>query len=297
MTNDECAHELLNFKNRMIAERRSPYTIKQYSFFAKMFTDFISKPAKNCDARDIESFKLFLATKKHYSKNSQYLAIKAVKHMFVELGYEVPKNLEAPRRSKKVPVYLNKNEVELLLKFAINDISCYAIVNTFLYSGMRVSELCSLRTDDMDLESGTVRITGGKGDKERIVLIPKEVSDILSEYIFWKAEHGRISEYFFVSAKGGKYHPSTVEKMVREAAAKSGISRHVTPHTLRHTFATTILKNGGDIRFIQRMLGHSSIGTTEIYTHIDDETMRDMYSRFRPRFETSKKAVENSTFS
>ena len=249
-----------------------------------MFLEVTSKVPGECTPKDVESFKLFLATQKHYSKNSQYLAIKAVKHMYIELGLDVPKNLEAPRRSKKVPVYLSRGEVESLLKWCESDTVAYTVINTFLYSGMRVSELCSLKSEDIDFESGSIRITSGKGDKERIVLVPEEVVSILRNYAGWKISQNRISEYFFVSAKMGKYHPSTVEKMVRETARGSGIRRRVTPHTLRHTFATSILKNGGDIRFIQRMLGHSSIGTTEIYTHIDDETMREMYSRYRPRY-------------
>ncbi|MGP6206898.1 site-specific tyrosine recombinase/integron integrase [Cuniculiplasma sp. SKW3] len=293
MENDDIESDLTLFRNRMIAERRSPYTVKQYSFFAKMFLDFSSKRLRECTQKDIESFKLFLATQKRYSKNSQYLAIKAIKHMYIEMGLNVPKNLEAPKRSKKVPVYLSKGEVESILRMSRNDIIIYTIINTFLYSGMRVSELCSLRNEDIDFESGSIRITSGKGDKERIVLVPEEVLTILKEYAKWKISENRISEYFFVSGKMGKYHPSTVEKMIREIAKSSGIGKRVTPHTLRHTFATSILKNGGDIRFIQRMLGHSSIGTTEIYTHIDDETMREMYSRYRPRYgeEEERKSV------
>ncbi len=293
MENKEIESDLTLFRNRMIAERRSPYTVKQYSFFAKMFLDFASKRLMECTQKDVESFKLFLATQKKYSKNSQYLAIKAIKHMYIEMGLEVPKNLEAPKRSKKVPVYLSRAEVESILKGSRHDIVAYTIINTFLYSGMRVSELCSLKSEDIDFESGSIRITGGKGDKERIVLVPEEVSSILKAYARWKISENRICEYFFVSAKMGKYHTSTVEKMVREIAKASGINRRVTPHTLRHTFATSILKNGGDIRFIQRMLGHSSIGTTEIYTHIDDETMREMYSRYRPRYdeEQNQKSV------
>jgi integrase/recombinase XerD len=144
--------------------------------------------------------------------------------------------------------------------------------------------MCSLRADSVDLSSGSIRIENGKGDKERIVLIPESVSSILKEYMEWRIEKGRIGDFLFLSRKKGKYSTVSVERMIRELSRDAGINRKVTPHTLRHTFATTILKNGGDIRFIQKLLGHSSIGTTEIYTHIDDETMRDMYSRFRPRF-------------
>ena len=128
-----------------------------------------------------------------------------------------------------------------------------------------------------------IRIRSGKGDKDRIVLIPEECSTVLGQYSALKISNNEYSEYFFGTKTGAGIHPTTIERIVRKSAKDAGIERKVTPHTLRHTFATMVLRNGGDIRFIQQMLGHSSIATTQIYTHIDSSTLRDMYGKYRPR--------------
>ncbi|MHB1507573.1 MAG: site-specific tyrosine recombinase/integron integrase [Cuniculiplasma sp.] len=282
----DAKHESLldDMREKLVADRRSPATVREYLFLSRLFLQFTNKHPNECSEKDIEKFKFFLATEKNYSKGSQYLAIKAVRCMYRVLGVDIPKNLVPPRRARKIPVYLNGSEISVLLDASKDDTTLNSMVNLLIYTGMRVSEMCSLRTDSVDLASGSIRIENGKGDKERIVLIPENVSGILKKYMEWRIEKGRVGDFLFLSRKKGKYSTVSVERMIRELSREAGINRKVTPHTLRHTFATTILKNGGDIRFIQKLLGHSSIGTTEIYTHIDDETMRDMYSRFRPRF-------------
>ena len=276
--------DLETMRRKLISERRSQATVKQYLFLSSLFLQFTGKTPSKCTEKDIEKYKFYLATDRKYSKSSQYLAIKAARCMYRTLGLPPPPNLVAPRRTRKIPVYLNNSEIAKLLEASNRDITLHSMVNLLVYTGMRVSEICSLKVDSVDLTTGSIKIENGKGDKERIVLIPESVSGMLTNYIRWRIEQGRSSEFLFVSRKKGKYSTVSVERMIRNLAQEAGIKRKVTPHTLRHTFATTILKNGGDIRFIQKLLGHSSIGTTEIYTHIDDETMRDMYSKYGPRF-------------
>ncbi|EQD80218.1 tyrosine recombinase XerC, partial [mine drainage metagenome] len=150
--------------------------------------------------------------------------------------------------------------MEKLVKVSKDESRGNAIIILLLYTGIRVGELCNLRSEDIDLQECLIRIRSGKGDKDRIVLIPEECSKILSSFYQDKIKSNKYNEFFFGS-KRGKIHPTTVERIVRKVALKSGIERKVTPHTLRHTFATTVLKNGGDIRFIQQILGHASIAT------------------------------------
>ncbi len=280
--NESVEEQIDRFKKNMIGERRSPYTVKEYSFLSGIFLNFIKKDLEQCTLSDIENFKLFLAVEKKYSKSSQYLAIKAVKHLFKSRNIKAPENLIAPRRSTKMPVYLSQSEMERLVNASKADIRHNAIIVLLLYTGMRVGELCGLKTEDIDLPECLIRVRSGKGDKDRIVLMPPECSSVLSQLYESKVKTGNYSEYFF-GTKRGKIHPTTVERIVRKNSLKCGIERKVTPHTLRHTFATTVLKNGGDIRFIQQILGHASIATTQIYTHIDSSTLRDMYAKYRPK--------------
>ena len=271
------------FQSLMINERKSPHTVKEYTFIASMFMRFLSKPPEKASMEDIERFKSYMIKERGYSKASQYLAIKALKHFFRTLSIEPPPNLTAPRRSLKMPNYLSELEARKLIEASSSDSLNWAIVLILAHTGMRVSELCNLKTEDVDLDSHLIRIRGGKGDKDRIVLIPDDVSDLIRSY-FTERLCDRISPYFIRSRRSTRIDSSTVERRIRNLALKAGITRKVTPHVLRHTFATSIMRNGGDIRFIQQLLGHASVATTQIYTHIDDESLRTLYSKYRPRY-------------
>ena len=285
MISDQATQDTVNqIRNIMISERRSPRTVKQYSFLLEVFLEFIRKPLEECDSSDIEKYKFYLATERNYSKNSQYLAVQALKYAMKVKDIKIPKNLTPPKRSRKMPVYLSQSESSRLLKESSKSQRDFTIVNLLLNSGLRVSELCNLKTEDIEFDTGKIIIHGGKGDKERIALVSDKVMDSLKQYFKSRLDRNVDSPYFFTSNKGGMFHTSTIEKIVRNIAREAGINRKVTPHTLRHTFATNILKNGGDIRFIQTLLGHSSISTTEIYTHLDSDTMREMFKKFGPKY-------------
>ncbi len=285
MISEETYNNLVNnFKRTLISERRSPRTVKQYAFLYSKFLKYVNKEPVECTQQDIEKFKFFLATSKAYSKASQYLAIQAVKCAFRTLEVAVPKNLTPPKRSRKMPVFLSPKESAMLIKASGKNLQVRIIISTLLYSGIRVSELCNMKTEDINFDEGSIIIHGGKGDKERVVLVPSEVSELMKNYHMEMIEKEKISEYLLISQKGGKFDTSTIERVVKKVAQEAGIRRRVTPHTLRHTFATNILRNGGDIRFIQTLLGHANIGTTEIYTHIDSEAMREMFRKFGPKY-------------
>ncbi len=284
MTEDQYNGYLENFRHSLISERRSPRTIRQYCFLYGDFLKFIKKAPTQCNKQDVEKFKFYLATEKSYSKASQYLSIQAVKSALKSMELPIPSNLTPPRRSRKVPNFLSAKEAIAIMNATHNNLSLETIVTLLLHTGMRVSELCNMKTEDINFDEGSMVIRGGKGDKERIVLVPEDVITRMKLYHSAMISAGRISEFFFVSRKGGRFDTSSIERMVREVARKAGITRRVTPHTLRHTFATNILRNGGDIRFIQTLLGHSNISTTEIYTHIDNEAMREMFRKHGPKY-------------
>lgn len=272
------------FRQSLISERRSPRTIKEYCFLYGNFLKFIKKAPEECTKKDVEQFKFYLATEKSYSKASQYVSIQAVKAALKSLEIPIPSNLTPPRRSRKVPNFLSAKEAVAIMQSSSDNISSATIISLLLHSGMRVSELCNLKTDDINFDECSMVIRGGKGDKERIVLVPVDVIDRMKLYHNETIAKGCISDFFFVSRKKGRFDTSTIERIVRRSAQKAGIHRKITPHTLRHTFATNILRNGGDIRFIQTLLGHSSISTTEIYTHIDNDALREMFRKHGPKY-------------
>ncbi|MCL4480271.1 MAG: tyrosine-type recombinase/integrase, partial [Candidatus Thermoplasmatota archaeon] len=256
----------------------------EYTFLANVFMNFLRKPLRECTPQDVEDFKTFLASEKKYSKSSQYLAIKAIKHLFRSLEIQVPKNLVPPRRARKMPTYLTEREMADLLDSSKDDMRANLIISLLANTGIRVGELCKIRLTDVDLEERIVHIKSGKGDKDRIVVIPDTTAKALSDYLKQRILIDTDSPYLILSNRKKGYDPSTIERIVKNIAAKSGIQKHVTPHVLRHTFATAVLRNGGDIRFIQQILGHASLNTTEIYTHIDDSALKEMYEKHRPRY-------------
>ncbi|MEM0139242.1 MAG: tyrosine-type recombinase/integrase [Ferroplasma sp.] len=276
-------NEMSSFERFMITERKSFYTIKEYKFIISGFLRFCGKEIKNIGADDIENYKNFIVAEKGYSKASQYLAIKAIKLYFKYKNIESPPNLVAPRRSKKLPVYLNESDASKLLEMS-HTIRNRAIISIFLYTGIRVSELINLKIEDVDFDENIIYVRSGKGDKDRIVVMPDICKIAVMDYLKARIKIKSNNTMLFISNKKTKFHSSSIERTIRSVAQRAGISKIVTPHVLRHTFATSVLRNGGDIRFIQQILGHSSLATTQIYTHIDDNTLKEMYSKHMPKY-------------
>lgn len=284
MPKREPLSDIDRFRRWMTAERKSKYTVKQYSFFVRIFKEVCDKPLEDVNETDIEDFKEYLAITRAYSKSTQYTCVKAVQLFYRSNGLSPPRNLTTPRRGRKVPVYLTEEETHRLLDKASSNNRNDAIIHVLAYTGIRVSELCALNVVDLDFNEGTMFVRSGKGDKDRIVLMSDSCMTSLGTYLENRPDRKSNAGALFISRIGRRIDPSTVQRMVRLVAQEAGIDKHVTPHVLRHTFATTILRNGGDIRFIQKLLGHSSVATTEVYTHIDDGTLKKMYSKFKPSY-------------
>lgn len=280
----ETREEINRFSSYMLGERKSPYTIKEYSFLVSVFLGFTGKTPEKCTVDDIENYKNFLATKKKYSKTSQYLAIKALRHYYKFRKVTPPINLTVPKRPKKMPNYLSERETSRLLETARRDLRTHLVVSLLAHTGMRVGELCKLKISDVDLDENVIGIYSGKGDRDRIVIIPDYCSNLIREYLPERYRVDSADDTLIIGRRGTGLDPSTVQRMVRNLAIEAGISKKVTPHVLRHTFATAVLRNGGDIRFIQQLLGHASVATTQIYTHVDDSTLKEMYQKHRPNY-------------
>ncbi len=271
------------YKNRMLADGKSRNTVKMYSYIASKFLEFINFDSNSINLENIEKFKEFLVIEKGYSKTSVYLYIRALESFLSFLGFAELAKLKPPKRPQRVPVYLSEADVKLMIENADN-LRDRLIIEMLAYTGIRVSELCNIRYNDVDLARTTIKIRSGKGDKDRIVLFRGEILNDLNLYIHdLKFKYHKVN-FLFPTKKSSHISPISVERIIRRVAKKAGIDKKVTPHVLRHTFATTLLRNGADIRIIQILLGHSNISTTQIYTHVDNNDLRKNYERFAPNY-------------
>lgn len=195
--------------------------------------------------------------------------------------------LESPKLRKALPQVLSYEEVQKLLDVDLCDHYSFrnkAMLELMYATGLRVSELVNLRINDLDLEMDLVR-TMGKGSKERIIPIGEYASLYIKEYLvnhrncLLKKQN---TDYLFLNNRGTRYSRQSFYKLVKELAIKKGIQTEFSPHTLRHSFATHLLDRGADIVSIKEMLGHSSLSTTQIYTHISNQKQKEEYKRFHP---------------
>ena len=198
--------------------------------------------------------------------------------------------LESPRTGRKLPTFLSVNEIDDLVKAidmsagaALRD---RAMIETLYGCGLRVSELCGLRLSRLHFADGFVRVVG-KGDKERLVPIGPVAMERIRMYRDEERVHVPIkrvaTDLVFLNARGSGISRVAVFDLVKRLALKAGIRKTISPHTFRHSFATHLVEGGADLRAVQEMLGHASITTTEIYTHLDREYLRSNIMRFHPR--------------
>ncbi len=190
--------------------------------------------------------------------------------------------IKMPRIEKKLPKYLSLEEVDRLLDIRLDtplDYRNKSILELLYASGMRISELTNLKVSQIDFDEDTVRIMG-KGKKERIVPLNDVSISILKEYINdyrpFLLKY-RDSEYVFINNHGSKISRQGIFKIIKKLCEANGINKEVSPHTLRHSFATHLLNNGADLRIIQELLGHENLVTTEIYAHLQNEKIKDDY--------------------
>ena len=198
-------------------------------------------------------------------------------------------SIRNPKIEKKLPNFLSYNELSELLE-SINldtptDYRNRLIVELFYATGCRVSELCNIKLIDIDKNNKTIRIKG-KGNKERIVFFGEYALLYLDKYLSFarsKLLKNEKSEYLFISDKGKALQVMDVEVIMQKLMQKIATKKHVTPHTLRHTFATHLLNAGADIKSVQELLGHSSLNTTGIYTHVTNDRIKEIYLKTFPR--------------
>jgi len=218
----------------------------------------------------INKYILNLIQLKNISISQQNQRINAIKFYYEKvLGrnkqyYE----LHRPHKEHKLPKVLSKNEIKRILN-SCNNIKHHCILILIYSAGLRRSELIDLEISNIDSERMVININGAKGKKDRISLLSINTLNLLRKYY----KEYKPKKYLFEGSKGGKYSSTSIAKLLKNAANKAGIQKNVTPHMLRHSFATHLLEQGTDLRFIQELLGHSSSKTTEIYTHVSKKAI------------------------
>ena len=278
-----------------IDKRYSDLTVESYRTEIKGYLDFFRE--KNIKIKDIKNsdIKDYLAFIKKGETSDRTLAhnVSVIRtfYKFLLTLKVIERNptefLELPKLRKKLPTVLSKEEVEKLLDIDLTD--CYSYRNKamleLLYStGLRVSELVNLELNNIDLENCTLK-TIGKGNKERIIPISDYalyyIEKYISEYRGSMLKKG-VNNYVFINNHGNVMTRQGFFKIIKKLALEKDIKTPISPHTLRHSFATHLLDYGADLRSIQEMLGHSNLSTTQIYTHVSSEHLKDNYNSSHP---------------
>jgi integrase/recombinase XerD len=229
------------------------------------------------------------------SSESVYLEIAALRafYRFAEIEKLLPanvaENLSLPRRWKRLPKSLTDDEIGKLLKPRAPETPAslcdQAMLELAYASGLRISELRNIRIEQLQLEAGFIHVIG-KGNKERVVPLGRKAIEALQRYLDAsrpKLVTPKTPAAVFITSRGRPFSRVWLWKRIKDRVRFAGISRNVTPHMLRHSFATHLLEHGADLRVIQELLGHANISTTEIYTHVAGNRLRDVHRKFHPR--------------
>lgn len=289
---------LSDYRSYLVIERAlSANSVSSYlSDLAKLAGTYKDKSPEELSGEDLSAFIAQQAAA--ISKRSQSRLISALKSFFgfMEIEGRIQVNpadtIDPPKISRHIPVVLSVEEIDRIMNSV--DLSepegqrNRAILEVLYSCGLRVSELISLRISDLFFDESFIRVTG-KGDKQRLVPIgepaKRAVQLYLSQtrraYVSKKAE-----DILFLNRRGGKLSRQMIFLMIKSQCEKAGITKEISPHTFRHSFATHLVENGADLRAVQQMLGHESILTTEIYTHIDSRKWQESILIFHPRSHT-----------
>ena len=253
--------------------KNSSHTLRNYLDYNSKLLDFAKKNPETVNEDDL---KLFMSEKLSNKASSSIIVfLSAIKYAYSNIfGKDITVKIKRPKKEKRIPEVLTKDEIKKLLDSMSNKKS-KLIVSLMYACGMRVSEILNLKISDLDFDNKTGNIRQGKGKKDRIFNIPQFLAKDLKK----QAEEQREKEKIFLfTGPKGPLSSRNIQKIVALASEKAGIKKDVHPHTLRHSFATHLLESGIDIRYIQVLLGHSSISTTEIYTHISRGMLKNIKS-------------------
>jgi integrase/recombinase XerD len=253
--------------------KNSEYTLRNYVDCNRKFLEYMKKNTEDITEDDVKSYLAENLSKA--SSSTLIIFLSALRYSFSNILHkDITLNIKRPKKEKKIPTVLTKDEVKKLINSIVSKKSRLMI--SFTYAcGFRVSELVNLKVKDLNFEETIGNVRQGKGKKDRVFNIPEFLLEDLKNQVAKQIEEKK--EYLFTGPKD-KLSSRNIQKMVQKAAIRAGIKKEVHPHTLRHSFATHLLENGTDIRKIQILLGHENLSTTEIYAHVSREELKKVKS-------------------
>lgn len=289
---------LEDFRLYLEVERNlSQHTIKSYTSDLVNFITIMGSGFCDFNHRNISAYLLQIQDKR-YTKTTISRKIAAIKTFYRFLYRErlvntnPAVNVRAPRKIKNLPEFLTDAETQLLMaqveSKTPSGMRDRTIMEVLYATGMRNSELCGLNLGDINLEENEIKVFG-KGSKERIVLISNRARDFLKNYItkirpqLSEDAGGGENAPVFINTSGCRINQRSIYRLIEGCAHKAGLSRKISPHTLRHSFATRLLERGADLRVVQELLGHASISNTQIYTHVSTDRLKQSYLKAHPR--------------
>lgn len=304
-----------------IEKNRSKLTLRNYEHYLKRFASFaeqngVKDPSK-ITAELVRRYRLYInrlkdsqgKNLKPVTQNYHAIALRAFLKYLIKRDYKTlnPEKIELAKTPGRTVEFLNSEEIKRLLEATSKEknellrLRDKAIILTLFSSGIRVSEACFLKRDQINFKRQEFTVKG-KGDKMRLVFLDKDAVEALQSYLKTRKDN---SKFLFIAHKNiadvnkeiesfGKLAaagltPRSVQRVIKKYAIIAGITKKISPHTLRHSFATDLLQNGADIRSVQSMLGHSSINTTQIYTHVTNQQLREVHKTFHNKEAAKKK--------
>lgn len=253
-------------KYRLICKLTEEIKLRMYSYqTGKLYISFVKEFLAY--GKTPREFLLSYTTKSKSTMRSAYFALKFFHENVLNAKFE--EELPLARKSLKLPLVLSKEEVIRMID-STNNLKHKIIIMFLYYAGLRLDEVRNISWSDIDLDRETIHLKTAKGDKERVVFLHKKLIETLS--MLGMKDAGPI----FISQRDGKYNKRTIQQIIKSASRKAGIKKNVTPHTLRHSFATHLLESGADIRYIQQLLGHKNLKTTQIYTHVANKDIKKL---------------------
>lgn len=293
-----------NFIEYLITERNYPQdtTVKNYRIDLLQFQEFLNNNNlnyKNLTKDDIRLYLKYLdnLNYKNTSVSRHLSSIRSFYSYLVNQGIiknNIFKNISSPKKEKKLPNFLQYSEIEKMLNTCdINTplgVRNRLIIETLYDTGIRVSELTNIKIEDINLSKKEIKILG-KGNKERIVYFGDYEIELLNKYLLFDRQEilkDKDNNYLFLNHLGNKLTDRGVRLIIDKTIETACLKHKISPHTLRHTFATHLLNEGADLKSVQELLGHSSLSTTQIYTHVSNERLRNVYLKAHPRSKNKK---------
>lgn len=282
---------LENYRNYLKYERAySDNTVGAYMNVLNKYEEFLKKDILESDTEDLERYLKYIKNLESTTVAHKITSIKSYFNYNIKRGIvsvNPADKVSRPKLTKHLPEYLTEEEVGKLLDVEVKSPYDYrnkTILELLYSSGIRISELVNIKTPNYDSEECLIRIMG-KGSKERIVPLGDYAINIMNDYMnnYRPLINKKHTDYVFVNNRGDKISRQFIFKVIKKEALKKGIKKDISPHTLRHTFATHLLKNGADLRIIQELLGHENISTTQIYTHVTNNKLKSDYETYFPK--------------